>query len=99
MRKLNDIYTEIPIGIHKAILGDTIEVETIHGSVKKILPKHTDSRKRFRLKGRGIKGGNHYVDVQIVIPNDVDEGLEKAIKNWAKKYNYDPREEKMKKSA
>lgn len=98
VRKLNDIYTEIPIGIHEAILGDTIEVETIHGSVKIKIPKHTDSGKRFRLKGKGIKGGNHYVDVQIVIPNEVDEDLEKAIKNWAEKHDYNPREEKRKKA-
>ena len=95
---MNDIYTEIPIGIHEAILGDTIEVETIHGSVKIKIPKHTDSGKRFRLKGKGIKGGNHYVDVQIVIPNEVDEDLEKAIKNWAEKHDYNPREEKRKKA-
>lgn len=99
MRKLNDIYTVVPIGINEAILGDTIEIETIHGPVKLKIPKCTDSGKRFRLKGKGIKGGNQYVDVQIVIPNEVDEDLEKAIKDWAEKHDYNPREEKRKKSA
>jgi DnaJ-class molecular chaperone len=98
VRKLNDIYTEVPIGINEAILGDTIEVETIHGSVKIKIPKSTNSGKRFRLKGKGIKGGNHYVDVQIVIPNEIDADLEKAIKVWAEKHDYNPREEKRKDS-
>jgi len=98
-RKLNDIFSEVPIGINEAILGDTIEVETIHGSVNVKIPKSTDSGKRFRLKGKGIKGGNHYVDVKIVIPNEVDEDLEKALKNWAEKHDYNPRKEKRKENA
>jgi len=98
VRKLNDIYTEIPIGINEAILGDTIEVETIHGPVKIKIPQCTDSGKRFRLRGKGIKGGNHYMDVQIVIPNEIDEDLKKAIKDWAEKHDYNPREEKKEKA-
>ncbi len=98
-RKDNDIYTEVPIGINEAILGDTIEVETIHGPVKIKIPKYTDSGKRFRLKGKGIKGGDHYVDVKIVIPNEVDEDLENAMKAWAEKHDYNPREEKRKVNA
>ena len=99
VRKLNDIYTEVPIGINEAILGDTIEIETIHGSVNINIPKCTDSGKRFRLKGKGIKGGNHYVDMQIVIPKKIDEDLERVIKDWAEKHDYNPREEKRKESA
>ncbi|MFT4578930.1 MAG: DnaJ-class molecular chaperone [Nitrospinales bacterium] len=99
VRKLNDIFSEVPIGINEAILGDTIEVETIHGSVNIKIPKCTDSGKRFRLKGKGIKDGNHYVEVKIVIPNEVDDDLEKALKDWAKKHDYNPREEKRKENA
>ncbi len=95
-RKRNDIYTEIPIAINEAILGSTIEVETIHGFVKVKIPKATDSGKRFRLKGKGIKGGNHYVDVQIVMPDKIDEDLEKFMTEWAKKHSYNPRKVKVK---
>jgi DnaJ-class molecular chaperone len=98
IRKGNDIYTEVSIGIHEAILGNTIEVETIHGPVKVKIPKGTDSGKKFRLKGKGAKGGNHYVDVQIMMPEKIDEDLEKAMKDWAEKHDYNPREEKRKKS-
>jgi DnaJ-class molecular chaperone len=94
VRKLNDIYTEVPIGINEAILGDTIEVETIHGPVKIKIPPSTDSGKRFRLRGKGIKGSDHYVDVKIVIPNEIDEDLKRTIREWAEKHDYNPREEK-----
>ncbi len=93
-RKGNDIYTDVPIGIHEAILGSMIEVETVHGLVKVKIPKGTNSGKKFRLKDKGIKGGNHYVDVQIAMPDDIDEDLEKTMKDWAEKHTYNPRQGK-----
>ncbi len=93
-RKGNDVYTDVLIGIHEAILGSTIDVETVHGSVNVKIPKGTNSGKRFRLKDKGIKGANHYVDVQIVMPDEIDDDLEKVMTDWAKTYGYNPRKEK-----
>lgn len=94
IRKANDIYTSIPIGIHEAILGNEIKVETVHGPVNIKLPKGTDSGKIFRLKSKGIKGGHHYVEVKIVMPEKIDETLEKLMTDWAKNNSYNPRERK-----
>ena len=94
IRKGNDVYTSIPIGIHESILGGNIKVETVHGPVNIRIPKGTDSGKSFRLKGKGIKGGNHYVDVKIVMPEKIDETLEKSMTDWAKNNSYNPRERK-----
>lgn len=93
-RKGNDVYTHIPIGIHEAVLGSTIDVETVHGAVKVKIPKGTDSGKSFRLKGKGIKNGHHYVDVKIVMPDEIDENLEKTMKDWAEHQGYNPRKKK-----
>jgi DnaJ-class molecular chaperone len=92
-RKGQDIYTEVPIGIHEAILGGTIEVETIHSPVKVIIPKGTSSGKKFRLKEQGIKGGHHYVGVRIVMPVEIDTELEKLMKDWMESHKYNPRKE------
>jgi DnaJ-class molecular chaperone len=93
-RKGNDIYTDIPIGIHEAILGATIDVRTIHGNVKVKIPKGTNSGTKFRIKGQGIKGANHYVAVQTVMPREIDPELEKSIKGWSENHSYNPRKEK-----
>lgn len=93
-RKGNDVYTQVPIGIHEAILGGKIEVETVHGPVHLTLPKGTDSGKTFRLKGKGIKKGHHYAEVKIVMPEIIDKDLEEAMKEWAEKYSYNPRKKK-----
>jgi DnaJ-class molecular chaperone len=94
IRKGSDVYTSIPIGIHEAILGSEIKVETIHGPVNIKIPQGTNSGKTFRLKGKGIKGGHHYVEVKIVMPEKIDESLERSIADWAKNNNYNPRERK-----
>lgn len=93
-RKANDIYSSIPIAIHEAILGSDVKVETIHGPVKIKIPKGTDSGKSFRVKGKGIKGGNHYVEVKIVMPDEIDNALEKTMTDWAKNKSYNPRKSK-----
>ena len=98
-RKGRDIYTDVPIGVHEAILGSTIEVDTVHGPVKVKIPQGTDSGKKFRLKEKGIKGGDHYVSVQIVMPDKIDEDLKKSMTDWVKAHAYNPRKEKRKKSA
>jgi DnaJ-class molecular chaperone len=93
-RKGNDVYSEVPIGIHEAILGSTIEVETVHGLIKVKIPNGTDSSKKFRLKGKGIKSGHHYVSVKIVMPDKIDMDLKKAMKDWAESHDYNPRKKK-----
>lgn len=93
-RKGLDIYTQVPIGIHEAVLGGSIDVQTIRGAVKVKIPKGTNSGKKFRLKDQGIKGGDHYVDVLIVMPDKIDDDLEKAMTAWAEKHDYNPRKEK-----
>jgi DnaJ-class molecular chaperone len=95
----NDIHTKVPIGIHEAILGSTIAVETVHGAVKVKIPTGTDSGKKFRLKAKGIKGGDHYMDVQIVMPDKIDEDLEKSMTEWTKKHAYNPRSVNIKANA
>lgn len=69
-----DIRTEETINITQAILGDKIEVETIHGSLKLKIPEGTQSGTIFKLKEKGItklnnRGiGDHYVKIIVKIP-------------------------------
>lgn len=98
IRKGDNIYNQVPIGVHEAVLGGAIEIETVHGAVNIKIPKGTNSGKSFRLKGKGIKSGHHYVDVQIVMPDKIDEDLEKAMKDWVEKHSYNPRNKNEKES-
>jgi len=77
VREGYDIKTEEVISVKQAILGDKIDVETIHGEVKLKIPEGTQSGTIFKLKEKGItrlhnRGvGDQYVKVTVKIPSSV----------------------------
>lgn len=95
----NNIYADLKVGLHEAVLGGKVSVETIHGPVEMNLPKGTSADTKLRLKNKGVKGGHHYARVVIVMPEQIDAELEKAIQTWAEKHAYNPRKKKGKSSA
>ncbi len=72
-----DIRSEENISIKQAILGDKIEVATIHGVVKLKIPEGTQSGTVFKLKEKGItklhnRGiGDQYIKITVDIPGSV----------------------------
>ncbi len=73
-RQGDDIYLDIEIPVKLAVLGGTIDVETVHGNVKMKLPAGTQPNTIFRLDKKGApklnaKGfGDEYVRVKVAIP-------------------------------
>jgi DnaJ-class molecular chaperone len=94
IRKGRDIQIEAPIGFHESILGSKVDVSTIHGPIEVTIPKGASSGTTLRLKGKGIKGGDQYVKLKIVMPAVIDDDLAATIKQWAEKYSYNPRQKK-----
>lgn len=90
-RKGQDIYIELPIGIHESVLGKKIRVPTIHGTIEMAIPKGADSNTTLRIKGKGIKGGDQYVTLKLVMPHSIDTELERTIQHWAEQHAYNPR--------
>jgi DnaJ-class molecular chaperone len=88
-RQGNDILLECPISLNEAVLGGTITIPTIDGSVSLKVPKNSNSGTQLRLKGKGVadaKGqrGDQYVRFVVVLPRQMDVELEVAIERWAK---------------
>jgi DnaJ-class molecular chaperone len=48
----------------------------------------------LRLKGKGIKKGDQFVKLKIVMPAKIDDELEDTIKKWTEKHGYNPRKQK-----
>ena len=90
-RKGNDIRIELPIALHESVLGRKIQVPTIHGPVEMTLPKGASSGAVLRLKGKGIKSGDEYVMLKLVMPKEIDSELAEAIEKWSIAHEYDPR--------
>lgn len=71
-----DIHTELKIHLVQAVLGDEVDVETIHGPEKIKIPAGTEDGKVFKLSGKGVQRinasegqhGDHLVKIRIEIP-------------------------------
>jgi molecular chaperone DnaJ len=53
-RHENDLHCTIPINIAQAVLGDEIEVATLEGPHRLVIPEGTQNGTELRLKGMGI---------------------------------------------
>ncbi len=90
-RKGKDISIELPVALQESVLGQKIAVPTIHGPVGMKIPKGASSGTTLRLKGKGIKDGDQYVKLKIVMPKEIDPDLEDAIQKWSATHAYNPR--------
>jgi len=81
IRKGNDIYTQHEINYLQAILGDEINIKTVHGDIKLKIPAGTQPDKLFRIKNYGMpitnsttnEKGNHYVTIKVNIPKKLSK--------------------------
>lgn len=82
-----DVYTDAEISFSQAVLGDHIEVETIDGKIKVVVPEGTESGQLIRLKGKGIphlqssQRGDHYARVKIRVPKKVSKIAKKLLED------------------
>ena len=90
-RKGKDITIELPISLPESVLGGKIQVPTIHGAVEMLIPKGASSGATLRLKGKGIKAGDQYVKLKLVMPKEIDTELEESIRKWSEAHAYNPR--------
>jgi molecular chaperone DnaJ len=68
-RKGNDIHGKAMVNVFQAMLGTKVQVPTISGQlVQLVVPAGTQPGAKLRLKGQGVAGGDHIVEVQVSIP-------------------------------
>jgi len=83
-----DLILGVPINIAQATLGSKIQLKTLDGTrVALRIPGGTPSGKRFRVRGQGIekegKRGDLLVDVQITVPEKLNDEQEKLMREFA----------------
>ena len=79
-----NVFSDLRIAFDRAILGTVATVATIDGKAEVKIPAGTSSGKKLRLRGKGMPDhaggpGDHYVTVQIDVPNDLDDDDKKAL--------------------
>ena len=83
-REAENIIIDTEIKLTDAILGTTIEVETLNGIKGVKIPPGTQNNTKLRLKGVGIKNssgiqGDQLVNIKIEIPKTLTEDQKKHI--------------------
>lgn len=83
-----NIRCEVPVTLAQAVLGATIQVNTIHGSkVKLRIPAGTQPGKVFRVRGQGLEKqgqkGDQLVTMKVKIPEKLSPEQEAAFKAFA----------------
>jgi DnaJ-class molecular chaperone len=75
----SDLRLRLPVEIEEAILGSTVRVPTLTGSVEMKIPPMTNSGRTFRLRGKGLPTKTGHGDLlattEIRLPEVVDEDL------------------------
>lgn len=95
VRNQYDLYSDIHIHAVQAILGDTLEVNTIYGKVKLKIPDGTQSGKVFRMKGYGVKKlkseekGDQFSRVTVDIPTKLSRRERALYEQLAKETGID----------
>ncbi|MCS6967083.1 MAG: J domain-containing protein [Cytophagales bacterium] len=92
-RKGNDLYYKLPINSFTAIAGGKVTINVLGSEITFPIPKHSDSGKIFRLKGKGMpvydnpsQRGDLYVTLQIYSPKNLSEEDMATVSRLAEKY-------------
>src|SRR5262245_51005517 len=91
-REGNHIILEAPLSVPEAVLGTKLEVPTLAGtrlSVK--VPPGTSSGARLRLRGKGIKGGDQYIEIKVVVPAPADDRSRQLMEEFGRLNSQNPR--------
>ena len=88
----------VPITLAEAIAGAKVDVPTPHGTITLTVPEGTSSGAKLRLKGQGVKSakgaaGDLFAELQIVLPNKIEQADREQLESLLEKYAENPREE------
>ncbi len=95
LRSGDDIHSEQTIHLLQGVLGDEIDVKTVHGKVQLRIPEGTPSGKMFKLKGYGMPKvntttkGDHYLKIVLDIPSKLSRKEKQLYAELAKESKLD----------
>jgi len=91
-REGNSVLLSMPISFVQAALGAEVEVPTLDGKVKYVIPEGTQTGTVFRLRGKGIQNlrsssrGDQYVTVKVVVPTGLSYEQKDLLVQFANTY-------------
>jgi DnaJ-class molecular chaperone len=91
-REGNNVVLEVPVSFAEAALGAKVDVPTLDGQHLTVkVPPGTSSGSRLRLRGKGIAGGDQYIEVQVKVPKVEDARGRELVEELARLHPQHPR--------
>ena len=95
-RRGNQLHVRLPVTLGEAALGAKVDVPTPKGTVSLKVPPGTSGGTKLRIKAHGVapaKGpaGDLLAEVQIVLPETLDDESQDMIRKIAEKHALNPR--------
>lgn len=89
-REEDNLFCEVPISFTQAALGAELNVPTLTGKARIVVPAGTQTGAMFRLKGRGVKNlqghgaGDLLVKVAVEVPTKLNQAQRAKLEEFAK---------------
>jgi molecular chaperone DnaJ len=99
-REGNDIFCEIPVSFVQSALGAEIEVPTLEGKIKYVIPEGTQTGTQFKLKNKGVPNvrgygrGDFYFKIKVEVPRKLTEKQKQILMEFAEESGENIRGEK-----
>ena len=88
-----DIVGVAHLNLGQALLGGSVTVPTLRGSIKVKIPPVSPSGTRLRIPGQGIevdgRKGDHFVELVLDMPQDLDDDDKEKIQTLAVKHGWE----------
>jgi DnaJ-class molecular chaperone len=94
----NNLEVKLPVTLAEAVLGAKVDVPTPRGTIALRIPPKTSSGTKLRIKGHGIKtkegaAGDLLAEVQIILPEKIDDAALETIRRLDAEAKQNPRSE------
>ena len=87
----DDVIITLPVTLQEAVLGASVSVPTIKGTVKLTIPPGSGDGTRLRLRGRGIRAGHQFVELKVSMPPGDEPALAEFLRGWIPAHPFNPR--------
>ncbi len=87
----DDVIITLPVTLQEAMLGASVSVPTIKGTVKLTIPPGSGDGTRLRLRGRGIRAGHQFVELKVAVPPADEPALAEFLRGWKPAHPVNPR--------
>jgi DnaJ-class molecular chaperone len=87
----DDVIITLPVTLREAVLGASVSVPTIKGHVKLTIPPNSGDGTKLRLRGRGIREGHQYVELNVAVPPADEPALTEFLNGWTPAHPFNPR--------